>query len=175
MRLPEIRTERFVLRPWTRDDVDALHALWTTPELRRYLWDDLVIARETAEQIVDSHLATAEQHGIGYWGILVPPPAEPADVPIVGFCGFRFIDDGPDVELMYGLRAEYWGQGLATGACFASIEYLWRSTRFPLLYATTDPLNERSVRVIERLGMTHHSTSATLITFVLRRPGATNR
>jgi [ribosomal protein S5]-alanine N-acetyltransferase len=172
MRLPVIRRERFVLRPWTRDDVDALHAFWTTPELRRYLWDDLVIARETAEQIVDSHIATAEQHGIGYWGILVPPPAEPAEAPIVGFCGFRFVDDGPDIELMYGLRAEYWGQGLATEACRALIEYLWRSTRFPLLYARTDPPNERSVRVIERLGMTHQSTSASLITFVLRRPRA---
>ena len=171
MRLPVIRRERFVLRSWTREDVDALHALWTTRELRRYLWDDLVIARETAEQIVDSHMATVEQHGIGYWGILVPPPAEPAAAPIVGFCGFRFIDDGPDVELMYGLRAEHWGQGPATEACLASIEYLWRSSRFPLLYARTDPPNERSVRVIERLGMTRQSTSASLITFVLRRPG----
>ena len=37
--LAVMRTERILLRPWTREDVDPLHALWTAPELRRYLWD----------------------------------------------------------------------------------------------------------------------------------------
>jgi hypothetical protein len=31
----------------------------------------------------------------------------------MGFCGFRFIGDGPEIELMYGLLPRYWGQGLA--------------------------------------------------------------
>jgi [ribosomal protein S5]-alanine N-acetyltransferase len=170
MRLPEIRTRRLALRPWAREDVDALHALWTMPDMRRYLWDDVVITRDTAEQIVDSHLATAEHHGIGYWTILVPPPRGLVGVPIAGFCGFRFIGDSPDIELMYGLRAEYWGQGLATEACRAAIEYLWRATEFEIFRAKTDPTNERSVRVMRRLGMTHESTGAFLIAFALRRP-----
>jgi len=171
MGLPMIRTERFVLRPWTREDVDALHRLWAMPEVRRYLWDDVIITRETAEQIVDSHMATAEDHAIGYWALLLPPPAEPQ---IAGFCGFRFLDDGTDIELLYGLRSQYWGRGLATEACLASIEYLWRSTTFPALYARTDPPNERSVRVMRRLGMTPESTSGSLITYVLWRPSAAN-
>jgi RimJ/RimL family protein N-acetyltransferase len=172
MGLPIIHTERFVLRPWSQEDVDALHALWAAPEVRGYLWDHVVITRETTEQIINSHMATVERHGIGYWALLAPPPAKPPALPIAGFCGFRFMDDGPDIELIYGLRAEYWGQGLATEACLASIEYLWRSTRFPVLYARTDPPNERSVRVMQRIGMMHESTSAALITYVLRRPGA---
>ncbi len=162
MRLPLIQTERCTLRPWTREDVDARHALWAAPEVRRYLWDDAIISREAVEQIVDSHLVTAERHGIGYWTISLPA--------LAGFCGFRFIDDGPDIELMYGLRGEYRGQGFATEACLAAIEYLWRSTGFPRLYARTDPPNERSVRVMHRLGMTHEPVGPSLITCVLPRP-----
>jgi ribosomal-protein-alanine N-acetyltransferase len=170
MGLPSIRTERLVLRPWTRDDVDALHALWTAPDVRRYLWDDVVITREIAEQVVNSHLATADHHGIGYWALHVPPPSSPAGAPISGFCGFRFMGDSPEIELMYGLRAEYWGRGLATEACRSAIEYLWHSTGFHLVYARTDPPNEGSVMVMQRLGMTHVSTGASTVTYVLRRP-----
>jgi RimJ/RimL family protein N-acetyltransferase len=47
--LPIIRTQRLELSPWTHEDVDALHDLWTAPEVRRYLWDDKVIARELVE------------------------------------------------------------------------------------------------------------------------------
>jgi [ribosomal protein S5]-alanine N-acetyltransferase len=114
MSLTVVRTEHLLLRPWTREDVDALHALWTAPEVRRYLWDDAVITRGTAEQVVESHLVTAQKHGIGYWALHTPPPTSPAAVPMAGFCGFRFIGDGPEIELMYGLQPEYWGKGLAT-------------------------------------------------------------
>jgi ribosomal-protein-alanine N-acetyltransferase len=89
---------------------------------------------------------------------------------MVGFCGFRFIDDGPEIELMYGLQAEHWGKGLATESSLAALEYLWRSTGFQRVYARTDPPNQGSVRVMQRLGMIHESTSALTIAYILRRP-----
>jgi RimJ/RimL family protein N-acetyltransferase len=146
------------------------HALWTAPAVRRYLWDDVVITRETVEQVVDSHLETANHHGIGYWAIHVLPVS--AETPITGFCGFRFIGDGSDIELMFGLQAESWGRGFATEACLAAIEYLWRSTGFQVVYGRTDPPNEGSVRVMRRLGMTLASVEASTVTYVLRRPAA---
>jgi RimJ/RimL family protein N-acetyltransferase len=170
MRLPALRSQRLGLCPWTREDVDALHALWTAPAVRRYLWDDLIIARGLAEQLIDSHLATADRYGIGYWAIHVAPPLAPAEAPMVGFCGFRFIDEGPEIELMYGLQAEHWGKGFATEASLAAIEYLWDSTGFQLVYARTDPPNEKPVQVMRRLGMTLESSSPSAIVYVLRRP-----
>lgn len=65
--LPVLGTQRLALRPWTLEDIDALHALWTTPEVRRYLWDDTVITGDVAERLVDSQMATAVRDGIGYW------------------------------------------------------------------------------------------------------------
>src|SRR5271165_1694051 len=167
MALPLIRTQRCALQPFTFEDVDGLHALWTAPAVRRYLWDDVVISQAVVEQIIDSHLATEPSHGIGYWSVRVTAAASPG---IDGFCGFRFMDDGPDIELLYGLAEGYWRQGLATEACLAAIVYLWRATAFTVLYARTDPPNERSVRVIERLGMTPVTSTTLPITYTLRRP-----
>ena len=168
--LAVMRTKRMLLRPWTREDVDSLHALWTAPEVRRYLWDDIVITRDTAEQVVESHLDTVKRHGIGYWALHILPSIGLVGSPVAGFCGFRFIGNGPEIELMYGLRPEYWGTGLATEACIASLESLWRSTKLAQVYARTDPQNQKSVQVMLRLGMTHVSTTQSMVTYVLRRP-----
>jgi ribosomal-protein-alanine N-acetyltransferase len=170
MSLAVVRTEHILLRPWTREDVDALHALWTAPEVRRYLWDDTFMTRDTAAQVVESDLLSAETRRIGCWALQIPPPTSPAAAPIAGFCGFRFIGDGPKIELMYGLQPEYWGKGLATEACQAALEYLWRSTEYQQVYARTDPPNRKSVQVLLRLGMTQESTTESAITYVLRRP-----
>ena len=166
--VPLLRTQRLVLRPWRPDDIDSLHTLFTAPEVRRYLWDDVVIARELVAQLVDSHLVTADHYGIGYWALHLPPTLT-GDAAIAGFCGFRFINDGPEIELMYGLRAEHWGKGLATEACWAAIEHLWSSTGFRRVYARTDPPNENSVRVMRRLGMMRESSTESTITYVLHR------
>jgi ribosomal-protein-alanine N-acetyltransferase len=170
MTLPSIRTPRILLRPWVREDIDALHALWMAPEVRRYLWDDVVISTDMAAQVVESQLASADQHGIGCWAICIPPDVPPQETAIAGFCGFRFIDDGPDAELLYALRGEHWGRGLATEACTAALDYFWRSTRFQQVYARTDSPNSKSVGVMLRLGMTLQSATASTITYVLQRP-----
>ena len=88
---------------------------------------------------------------------------------MAGFCGFRPIDGGPEIELVYGMRGEHWGNGLATEACASALQYLWRSTDYQRVYARADPPNFRSIRVMLRLNMTHESTTASMITYVLRR------
>lgn len=152
-----------VLRTWSREDVDALHALWTAPEVRRFLWDDVVISRDTVEKVVESHFEMVDRYGIGFWAL------EISDSPVAGFSGFRLIDGGSEIELLFGLRGQHWGRGLAMEACRAALTYLWGSTNYKRVYARTDPPNERSVRVTKRLGMTHVSSTASLITYSLRR------
>ena len=63
------------------------------------------------------------------------------------------------------------GEGvLATEACIAALGFLWRSTKFARFYARTDAPNDKSVQVMLRLGMTHVSTTQSMVTYVLRRP-----
>jgi ribosomal-protein-alanine N-acetyltransferase len=171
MSLPSFCTDRVLFRSLRRDDVDAVHSLWTAPEVRHFLWDDIVITRDAVQEVVESHLATVDQFGLGFWALHIPPPALQAAAPVAGFCGFRFIEDCPEIELLYGLRGEHWGKGLGTEACAAALGYLWRSTSYRQVYARTDPPNYKSVQVMLRLGMTHQSTTASAITYMLRRPG----
>lgn len=148
MAIPTLETPRLTLRPLSLADVDALHALWTNAEVRRYLWDDLVISRERAEDTVRASLACAEQHGIGLWVVLLRDAQPPA-----GFCGFVFRDNAAAPELLYGLAPKHWGRGLATEAARAAVAWLYQQRRWSRVTAATDPPNVASVRVLERLGM----------------------
>jgi hypothetical protein len=76
----------------------------------------------------------------------------------MGFCGFW---DGfaPDVEIGWRLRPEYWGQGLATEAAKAVMEYGFRRWGFPRLISVAQPKNRASIRIMEKLGMEFERTS----------------
>jgi [ribosomal protein S5]-alanine N-acetyltransferase len=153
MPLPILEAPRLTLRPWTRDDIDELFAMWTRPEVRRFLWDDKVITRERAEEAVEAFVAQASD-GIGGWMIL-----ERTEGAFAGFVGLIRREPG-DPELLYGLAPEWWGRGLATEAGRAVLAYAFGHVACARVTAATDVPNAASARVLERLGMrvTHRGT-----------------
>lgn len=145
---PTIETTRLRLRPFTLDDVDDLHRLWTEPGVRQYLWDDEIIPRERAESIILSSLASFETNGYGLWALLTA-----LEDALIGFCGFWSFHDPPRLELLYGITPAYWNQGLATEAARAMIRYGFEELSFERIEASTDAANLASSRVMERAGM----------------------
>lgn len=143
-----LRTARLVLEPFEPRHLDFLHRLWTDPRVRRYLWDDVTIARERAALEIGKSLASFHDDG---FGMLVA--RDTADGREAGFCGLRRFGEGGDVEMMYGLAPERWGRGLATEAGREMLRWAFEDFRLARLYARTDPPNEASVRVMQRLGM----------------------
>ena len=65
MRPHEIETARLRLRQLAKGHVDELHALWSSPEVRRYLWDDELIARQRIASLVWESLRLFAAHGYG--------------------------------------------------------------------------------------------------------------
>jgi len=143
----ELTTARTTLRPVTPHDVPALHALWTDPGVRKYLWDDTVITQERAADVVAASCADFVAHRFGLWSI-----HEKATGAWIGFCGFRPSDAG-EPELLYGIWPRFWGQGLVTEAARVLLAHVFVTLDVPEVVAATDVPNEASVRVLERLGM----------------------
>jgi RimJ/RimL family protein N-acetyltransferase len=148
MRLSRIETARLRLRPFTLDDVDDLHRLWTEPGVRQYLWDGEVIPRERAESIIKTSLALFEAQGFGLWVVL--PEMDEA---LIGFCGFWYFHEPPKLELLYGIAPAYWNKGLATEAARAMIRHGFEELSFVRIEASTDAANLASLRVMEQAGM----------------------
>ncbi len=71
------------------------------------------------------------------------------------------------LQLIYGLRPAWWGQGFATVAARALLDYGSQTVGFADIVAAMYISNEASVRVMERLGMAHWQTNDTTLYYRL--------
>ncbi len=147
-RVSRIETARLWFRPVTRGDVDPLHRLWTEPRVRKYLWDDQIIPREQAGEVVNRSVELFDHTGLGLWAVLPP-----GDETLIGFCGYWYFRDPPELELLYGMAPAHWGKGLATEAARAMLRYGFEELGFRRVVGSTDVQNVASVRVLEKAGI----------------------
>jgi ribosomal-protein-alanine N-acetyltransferase len=131
--LPTIATRRLLLTPFADTDINALHEFWCEPEVREYLWDNVEITRARAAEVVHSSIASITRNGVGNWTIRTR-----SDHSLIGFCGFTLMKNEIDIELMYALRRQFWGLGMATESSQAALDWLWSSTTFNRIYAQAD-------------------------------------
>ena len=125
-----------------------LHSLFTDPGVRRFLWDDRVIARGETGAVIEASVASFTSHGFGQW-LAFPREGDT----LVGFSGLRFVDGTPDIELLYALAPACWGWGLASEAARAVLHHGFVALGIPRILACADAPNAASIRVMERLGM----------------------
>ncbi len=145
-----LTTARMRVRPIEHEDVDALHALWTIPVVRRYLWEDQVLPRSEVEAIIERSCASFRDRGFGFFAL------EALDSPgLIGFCGHRTAEDADDeqIELLYGIHPDHWGEGLVAEAARAVLRHGFESCRMDRVVAATDTPNQQAVRVLQKLGM----------------------
>ena len=144
-----LTTARCELRPASPADAAELHALWVTPGVRRYLWDDEIIPPARAAEAVATSLDLFERHRFGLWAVrLTGSPA------IQGFAGIWPFRDPPVFELLFGIAEPLWGRGLAVEAAGAVLVYCAAVLDLTRLRASTDAGNIASIRVLEKLGFT---------------------
>ena len=145
-------TPRLALSPLRPNDAAELHELWTTPGVRRFLWDDEVIPAGQTEAVLERSCALFAERGLGLWGAwLCDASSRPS---LAGFCGYWFFRDPPELELLYGVAEPFWGRGLATELANAMVRYAWDTLGFPIIHASTDVANVASTRVLEKAGFT---------------------
>ena len=145
---PLLTTSRLALSSCRATDAEWLHALWTDPDVRRYLWDGVVIPLERTAAAIEASRADFEARGHGLWVLTQ------RDTGVrVGFAGLRTAAWEPTPEIVYGLDPRQWGHGFAVEAAAAVLAHAFTVLTLPRVVAATNPPNVRSIRVLERLGM----------------------
>ena len=151
MRVPAVlETTRLRLVPLRAEDTPAIHDLWTSPGVRRYLWDDEVIPVERTAEIVARSADLFLSDGYGLWGAWFRGRDH-----LAGFGGLWHFRDPPELELLYGVSEPHWGQGLATEIASTVVADVFARLSFDSIVASTDAGNSASVRVAEKLGFSH--------------------
>jgi RimJ/RimL family protein N-acetyltransferase len=148
---PLLRTDRLLLRPWREDDLEPFAALNADPSVMEHFARPL--DRPESDAFVARIMAHFAREGFGFWAVEAPGVA-----PLVGLVGLARpafeAHFTPCVEIGWRLAAEHWGQGYATEAATAVLAHAFSPLGLPEVVAFTVPANQRSRRVMERLGMT---------------------
>lgn len=147
-----IETHRLILHPFSHEDLEDLHRLWSDAQVRKYLWDDQIISREDAAGVIESSLNSFAESKFGFWRLNLRDSRN-----LTGFCGLRYFkdDDSVDreIEILYGVSPAQNGKGLATEASRAILKYGFDRLGLEKIYAGADAPNVASFRVMEKLGM----------------------
>ena len=143
-----IRTERLLLRRWRVADRDPFAAMNADPAVVEHLQGPM--SREGSDDFIDRIEQHWDEHGWGLWAVEVPEVA-----PFIGYVGLwpaDYVEPGM-VEVGWRLAREHWGHGYATEAARAALEYGFTDVGLAEIVSFTVPQNERSWRVMERIGL----------------------
>jgi RimJ/RimL family protein N-acetyltransferase len=143
-----LTTEHLVLQPATAADQDELRAHWSTPQIRRFMFDGAVLTAGEISQVVADSQASFRASGYGLWLI-----SERDGGRFAGATGLRPLED-LGLEVIWSLVTEVQGKGYATEAAGAVLDYALGSLGLPEVLAEIDEGNTASARVAERLGLT---------------------
>ena len=147
-----LRTSRLLLRPWRDEDLAAFAEMSEDPIVMEYLLS-LSHRGLSAEAWVARARAHWDEHGFGQWVVELPGAASFIGVVGLGVVSYEAAFT-PVVELAWRLARPYWGRGYATEAARAALDYGFCQLGLTEIVAVTVPANQRSRRVMERLGMT---------------------
>jgi RimJ/RimL family protein N-acetyltransferase len=143
-------TERLRLRDWRPEDRAPFAALNADPEVMR--WFPAPLTRAQSDAFADRIAARLDDRGWGLWAV-----ERMRDQAFLGFTGLARVDFdapfAPAVEIGWRLARSAWGEGYATEAACRVVRHAFEAMELAELVSFTAVGNERSWRVMERLGM----------------------
>jgi len=151
---PVLQTKRLVLRRMLKSDYKDMYEYACQPQVTRYLlWDPHDSEAYTYKylQYIQSRYRSGEFYD---WAIVCRENNK-----MIGTCGFtRFISEHNGAEIGYVVSPAYWGMGLAPEAASAILRFGFTELRLNRIEAKFMVGNERSRRVMEKIGMTYEGT-----------------
>lgn len=145
-----LKTPRLILREFREDDLHAIHAYGSDPEVARFMAWGPNTPDET-RAFLDQVLAAQEE-----W----PRPAVCAAIEIaatgqlIGAVELRVIDPANlGGNFGWTLNREHWGQGYAPEAATALLGQGFQAMGLHRITATCDARNRKSWRGLEKLGL----------------------
>ena len=147
MNTPRLETERLILRKFTAHDIAALYMILKDEEVNTFLpWFPLRNMEEARVVFEREYAAEYAKPQAYAYAICLKRDDEPI--------GYIKVDTAEAHDLGYGLRKEFWHQGIAAEAGRAVIEQV-KKDGLPFVTATHDVNNPRSGGVMRKIGMTY--------------------
>ena len=143
-----LETPRLVLREFTHGDDGFLLRLLNEPSWLRFIGDRGVRTLEDARRYLDDGPRRSQaKNGFALWCVDLKGAGP------IGMCGLVLRDVLPGPDVGFAFLPEAWGKGYAVESAAAVLDHARDVLGMVRVLAITNPDNEASIRVLERIGM----------------------
>ncbi|GHI85413.1 GNAT family N-acetyltransferase [Streptomyces xanthophaeus] len=150
--MTEILTPRLMLRRWHEDDLVPLSEINGDPEVMRWIGDGSVHDLDETAEDIERWEEEWDEEGFGVFAVELLGSGE-----LIGAVGLSMPDYLPEVypnvEIIWRLGRQYWGQGYASEAAQATLEFALQDRGLDRVVAINRAGNDESENVIRKLGM----------------------
>ncbi|MFC1841970.1 GNAT family N-acetyltransferase, partial [Candidatus Dependentiae bacterium] len=150
-----LETERLYFRPFVKDDLEKLIALYTDKEVVKHIKEPIEtiagkkLDRELIKEMLNFYIEHQKNHGYSYWAAFEKETGD-----FVGRIGLRKVYEKPNTaDVGYVIHKKYWGKGYATESMKGIINGVFAHTDIKTILAITTPEHKASRRVMEKVGM----------------------
>lgn len=146
-----IETGRLLLRNWQKCDREPFARMNSDPRVMEFMPGCLSSAE--SDLLADRIERHFREHGFGLYAVELRQERQ-----FIGFAGLAIpafeAHFTPCVEIGWRLSADSWGGGLATEGAKAIVRHAFDVLGLDSIVSFTVPANTRSIRVMEKIGMT---------------------
>ena len=144
-----LETKRLILQQVSIEDAEFILTLLNEPSFIQNIGDRGIRTLDDARAyIVDRLVASYENFGFGMYLVILKETGAPT-----GLCGLVKRDGLDDVDIGYAFLPRYWSKGYATESALGVKKYAKNMMGLKRIVGITDPVNDGSIRVLEKLGL----------------------
>ncbi|MCZ4124550.1 GNAT family N-acetyltransferase [Streptomyces sp. H39-S7] len=150
--MTEIRTPRLLLRRWHDDDLAPMAEINADPQVMRWIDDGSVRDLERTAESIERWEEEWDDEGFGIFAVELLASGE-----LAGFTGLsvpEFLPEVlPAVEIGWRFGRQFWGQGYASEAAHATLEFALQDRGLDRVISIHQVGNDASENVMRKLGM----------------------
>lgn len=149
----ELETKRTILKQLTQDDIEDFYNIVKEDAIGKNLPIGKGCTYEQAERwlrVVDEHW---KKYGYGCYLVILKNNNK-----AIGYSGLSFIDELEAIEIKYGFKEEFWGNGYATETSKKAIDYAFSNLNADKIIGLTKLENYGSQNVLQKCGLQYKDT-----------------
>ncbi len=148
----DIRTPRLLLRRWQEDDLLPLAEIHADPTVMQWIGDGRPRSLEETAEDIEAWEEEWDEEGFGLFAVELLGSGE-----LAGAVGLYVADSPPElagrIAISWRLGRVYWGQGYASEAAHAALEFALQDRGIDQVVAAPRPGDSASANVLDKLGM----------------------
>jgi len=147
-----IETQRLILRPITLNDAQDFFELDSNPKVHEFLGNNPVKTVEQSKAMISDVLKQYDNNGLGRLAVIKKDTNE-----FLGWSGLKYETvlrkEFNYYDIGYRFKEQYWGNGYATEAALASLDFGFNKLHLREICAAADVDNTASNYILKKIGM----------------------